>query len=127
MSTDTLTAHERDLLNKYGEGTAGYEAKVAAVKSVRDRLNVDVRPAKMMCDEYLRVAFMATPVTLTVCSRVQFFALWDALAQFVENTADIEDELKEEPSEENERTLAKLEAARKFLEQMDGVAMAGTV
>lgn len=41
-----------------------------------------------------------------------FEALWDALAQYVLNTEDVEDEL-------DEREAAKLQAARAMLERMD--------
>lgn len=48
---------------------------------------------------------------------VEFEALWDALAQYVENTADVEDDL-------NERERAKLETARAMLERMDAAVQA---
>lgn len=71
-------------------------------------------------------------IALKATSATEFHALWDALAQFVANTEDCEDEMKEELEAgrdvlENTRTLARLEAARKFLEQMDRVAMTGVV
>lgn len=46
-----------------------------------------------------------------------FEALWDALAQYVQNTEDIEESL-------NERELAKLNAARVMLERMDAAVIA---
>lgn len=49
---------------------------------------------------------------------VEFEALWDALAQYVQNTEEIEESL-------NDRELAKLNAARVMLQRMD--AMDATV
>lgn len=47
----------------------------------------------------------------------EFEALWDALAQYVENTEAIEEAL-------DERGRAKLDAARGMLERMDRAAIA---
>jgi hypothetical protein len=43
---------------------------------------------------------------------VEFEALWEALAQYVQNTENVEEDL-------NPRQLAMLEAARKMLTRMD--------
>jgi len=48
---------------------------------------------------------------------VAFEALWDALAQYVQNTEDVEDDL-------DARGRAKLNAARAMLERMDAAVIA---
>lgn len=48
---------------------------------------------------------------------VDFEALWEALSQYVENTADVEDDL-------DERGRAKLNAARAMLARMDAAVAA---
>lgn len=54
---------------------------------------------------------------------VEFEALWDALAQYVQNAEDIEEEL--DPSDPTHaRELAKLNAARKMLWKMDAADIA---
>lgn len=53
-----------------------------------------------------------------------FFALEEALDQFVMNTEDIEDELREDAADGDTRateTLRRLEAGRKLRDQLTGV------
>ena len=47
-----------------------------------------------------------------------------SVAQYVENTGDIEDELRESTNPRDARELAKLTAARAMLERMDAAVIA---
>ena len=51
---------------------------------------------------------------------VKFEALWEALAQYVQNTEEIEEDL-------NPRGKAMLDAAREMLERMDAVVAGVTL
>lgn len=55
---------------------------------------------------------------------IDFEALWDALAQYVQNAEMIEDELAEDGEPESLHELAKLAAARRMLEKMDAAVIA---
>jgi hypothetical protein len=62
--------------------------------------------------------------TLRITDTDSFFALEEALDQFVMNTEDIEDDLREDDSEKSREMLRRLDAARKLLDTVTGVLCA---
>lgn len=65
--------------------------------------------------------------TLRITNTDAFFALEEALDQFVMNTEDIEDELREDAADGDERAaeqLRRLDAGRKLLDEITGVLCA---